>query len=157
MCNFLNICSNQGCVFNPEKFQFGEKKVKFLGFNITNDGVTPTEDFLKNILSFPTPKTITDIRSWYGAVAQISYAFSTAPIMQPFKHLLSTKAPFQWSPDLEAAFQASKEKIVRQCKAGVKSFDPNLPTALATDWSKRAMGFWLCQKHCKCATVKPGC
>ena len=157
VCQFLEKCSSQGCVFNPEKFQFGENTVKFLGFNVNRDSVTPTEDFLQNIRSFPTPKTITDIRSWYGAIAQISYAFSTAPIMQPFRHLLSTKAPFQWSPDLDQAFQASKEEIVRQCLHGVKSFDPNLPTALATDWSKLAMGFWLCQKHCKCQSTKPGC
>ena len=124
VCSFLETCSKQGCVFNPEKFQFGEQKVKFLGFNITKDGVTPTEDFLQNIRSFPIPKTITDIRSWYGAVAQISYAFSTAPIMQPFKHLLSTKTPFQWSPDLEAAFQASKEEIVRQCQMESRALIP---------------------------------
>ena len=157
VCEFLEKCSQQGCVFNPDKFQFGQETVKFLGFEVTKDTVKPTEDFLDNIRSFPSPRTITDIRSWYGAVAQISYAFSTAPAMQPFRHLLSTKSTFQWTPDLETAFQASKEEIIRQCELGVKSFDPNLPTALATDWSKLAVGFWLCQQHCNCQPSKPGC
>ena len=157
VCDFLTKCSSQGCIFNPEKFQFGEQTVQFLGFMVTPDSIRPTDDFLQNILSFPTPQTITDIRSWYGAVAQISYAFATAPEMLPFRHLLSTKAPFQWSPDLEKAFKASKDEIVRQCMTGVRNFDPNLPTALATDWSKLAMGHWLCQKHCECEATKPGC
>ena len=77
--------------------------------------------------------------------------------MAPFRHLLSTKAPFQWSPDLDEAFEASKSEIIRQCMKGVRNFDPNLPTALATDWSKMAMGYWLCQKHCQCDKIKPGC
>ena len=157
VCEFLSTCSSQGCVFNPGKFQFGEQSVKFLGFQVTSDSIRPTDDFLQNIMSFPTPQNITDVRSWYGAVAQISYAFATAPAMQPFKHLLSTKAPFQWSPDLDHAFETSKLEIVRQCVAGVRSFNHSLQTALATDWSKLAMGYWLCQKHCACESTKPGC
>ena len=90
-------------------------------------------------------------------VAQISYTFSQLSLMDPFRHLLSSKVPFCWSPELEEAFQLSKQEIVRQCEAGVKSFDTSLPTCLATDWSKMGMGFWLCQKHCSCPGKTPGC
>ena len=51
-------------------------------------------------------------------------------------------------------------EIIRQCERGVRSFTPYRPTALATDWSKGAIGFWLCQKFCECETgpdPKPGC
>ena len=77
--------------------------------------------------------------------------------MLPFRQLLSTKTPFQWSPELDKAFKESKAEIIRQCQKGVKSFDPKLPTVLATDWSKQAIGLWLCQKHCVCESNKPGC
>ena len=79
--------------------------------------------------------------------------------MLPFRHLLSSKVPFQWSPDLELAFQKSKQEIVRLCEKGIRSFNPALPTALATDWSKYACGLWLCQKHCSCdqTPAQPGC
>ena len=157
VCEFLSKCSNQGCVFNPKKFQFGEETVQFLGFKVTKEGIQPTEDFIENIKTFPTPRSITDCRSWFGMIAQISYTFATASEMQPFRHLLSTKVPFQWSPDLDKAFEASKNEIIRQCATGVRNFDPALPTALATDWSKQAMGYWLCQKHCHCDSTKPGC
>ena len=156
-CDYLTLCSSHGAVFNPDKFQFGEDEVDFLGFTITDKGVKPTNEFIREIMSFPSPQNITDVRSWFGAVAQISFAFATAPSMLPFRHLLSNKVPFSWSADLEAAFIQSKHEIVRQCEAGVRSFDPSRPTALATDWSRVGMGFWLCQKHCDCGTVKPGC
>ena len=83
----------------------------FVGFQITETGIKPTKTFVDNILQFPAPKNITDMRSWFGAVGQINYAFASAPEMGPFRYLLSTKVTFQWSPDLEEAFQKSKQKI----------------------------------------------
>ena len=157
VCDFLSLCSNNGIIFNSSKFQFCEDEVQFVGFDVTNTGIKPTSEFIDGIMSFPTPQNLTDVRSFFGAVAQISYTFATAPVMLPFRHLLSSKTPFSWSPDLEIAFQEAKLEIIRQCEEGVRSFDPNLPTALATDWSRVGMGFWLCQKHCDCEASSPGC
>ena len=154
---FLETCGNNGIILNPKKFKFAESEVDFLGFSITDSGVRPTSEFLSNIMTFPTPTSLTDVRSWYGAVAQVSYSFASSPVMLPFRHLLSSKTPFSWSPDLEAAFIESKKEVVRQCEAGVRSFDPALPTAVATDWCKTGMGVWLTQKRCKCDVVRPGC
>ena len=158
VCSFLEQGAKGGCTFNPDKFQFGEREVNFLGFRITDTGVKPTQAFIESIMSFPTPKCLTDIRSWFGAVNQISYSFASAPVMAPFRHLLSAKVPFQWSQDLQDAFEASKLEIIRQCENGVRSFDPKLPTALATDWAKLGIGWWLTQKHCSCSGDQlPGC
>ena len=156
-CKFLETCGRNGILLNPQKFQLAQNTVEFLGFQVTDTGVQPTQAFTEAIMSFPTPASLTDVRSWFGAVAQVSYAFAQCPVMQPFRHLLSSKTPFSWSPELEAAFQTSKAEVVRQCWEGVRSFDPRLPTALATDWSKTGMGFWLTQKRCVCEGMKPGC
>ena len=160
VCEFLTTGANGGCTFNPQKFQFGEEEVTFLGFLVTAQGVKTTGQFKDSILNFPTPKNITDVRSWFGCVNQVSYAFASAPIMAPFRHLLSSKVPFQWSDELQTAFEASKLEIVAQCEKGVRTFDPQLPTALATDWAKLGIGYWLTQKHCKCPIGDkplPGC
>ena len=158
VCSFLEQGAMGGCTFNPDKFQFGEREVNFLGFRITDTGIKPTSSFTDSIMSFPTPKSLTDIRSWFGAVNQISYSFASAPVMAPFRHLLSSKVPFQWDSELQAAFEASKMEIIQQCEKGVRAFDPNLPTALATDWAKLGIGWWLTQKHCNCpGDALPGC
>ena len=158
VCLFLEQGARGGCTFNPKKFQFGERDVNFLGFRVTDTGIKPTEEFTKSILSFPNPRSLTDIRSWFGAINQISYSFAIAPVMAPFRHLLSSKVPFQWSTELQTAFDASKQEILQQCERGVRTFDPKLPTALATDWAKFGMGYWLTQKHCSCSGDPiPGC
>ena len=158
VCEFLERCNRGGCIFNPSKFQFGSMEVDFLGFRITDTGIKPPSSLMDNILSFPSPQSLTDVRSWFGLVNQISYTFAQASAMLPFRHLLSSKVPFMWSEDLEKAFQESKLEIVRQCEKGVRSFTPHRPTALATDWSRLGMGFWLCQKFCECeGSPRPGC
>ena len=156
-CEFLDLCGKNGVVLSPKKFQFAEETVDFVGFTVTSSGVQPTKEFMASIMDFPTPASLTDVRSWFGAVAQVSYTFATSPVMQPLRHLLSSKAAFSWSPELDAAFQASKVEVAKQCHAGVRSFDPALTTAVATDWCKTAMGVWMTQKHCKCPKAIPGC
>ena len=41
-----------------------------------------------SIYKFPTPKNLTDVRSWVGLLNQVSYAFSMAAMMLPFRELL---------------------------------------------------------------------
>ena len=49
-------------------------------------------------------------------------------------------------------------EIVDLIRNGVKTFEPNCPTCLVTDWSKSGIGFNLTQKHCRCSDpANPGC
>ncbi len=63
-CHWLNICGHNGITLNPEKFQFAEDNVEFAGFEITSDAVKPCRKYTRAITDFPTPKNLTDVRSW---------------------------------------------------------------------------------------------
>ena len=67
--------------------------------------------------------------------------------MELFRQLLSAKT-FFWDSTLEELFEKSKVEIVDLVRDGVKTFEPNRPTCLATDWSKSGIRFNLPQKHC---------
>jgi len=99
---------------------------------------------------FPTPQSLTDIRSWFGLVNQVSYAFSMADTMLPFQELLKPSNSFHWDEKLQQAFQQSKLTIINKIHNGVKILDKTKPMCLATDWSKQGIGYWLFQKHCSC-------
>ena len=154
---WLDICGRHGIILNPEKFVFAADVVEFAGFDITQDSVRPCERYLRAIQDFPAPKNITDVRSWFGVVNQVSYAFSMADRMAPFRELLSPGTPFRWTDKLNDLFEESKFVIVRDIEEGVRIFDPQKPTCLATDWSKTGIGFWLFQKHCTCPKIRPFC
>lgn len=154
---WLDICGRNGITLNPRKFTFGADVVEFAGFEVTPDSVRPCEKYLKAILDFPTPTNVTDVRSWFGLVNQVSYAFSMTEQMLPFRELLKPSVPFVWTDALQCAFDESKAVIASEIEEGVRIFDPSKPTCLATDWSKDGIGFWLLQKHCGCAHVEPFC
>ena len=143
---------------NRDKFVFGKKEVEYLGFQLTENGVEPGEELIKSILNFPRPENISGIRSWFGLVEQVSWAFSKTEVMAPFRKLLSPKSEFVWSQELHDSFEKSKGEILEAVKHGVKTFDTNLPTVLSTDWSKEGIGFCLLQKTCSCSgPISPVC
>lgn len=156
-CKWLETCGNNGIILNPDKFVFAQDTVEFAGFEITPDSVRPCSRYLEAILDFPSPKNITDMRSWFGLVNQVSYAFSMTDRMQAFRQLLKPGTPFYWDDTLERLFQESKAVIISEIEHGVQIFDKNKPTCLATDWSKNGIGFWLFQKHCTCSKTVPFC
>ncbi len=154
----LKLCGDNGIVFNKEKFKFSRESVEFAGFEITPEGYRPASKTIQAIRDFPTPTSITDVKSWLGLVTYVAYTFSQSRLMQPFRSLTEKKQPFYWDSELDKLFKRSKEEIIRLICNGVKSYDLNKSTCLATDWSKHGLGFSLMQKHCRCSgPSNPNC
>ena len=97
------------------------------------------------------------MRSFFGMINQVCYAFSMSKIMEPFRHLLRPGTQFIWSPDLQQSFDAAKEEIVKAVQDGVQHFEVDRHTCLATDWCKSGIGFFLLQKWCDCGPIHPRC
>ena len=155
---YLKTCSDNGIVFNPEKFHFAKKSCEFAGFQITPDGYKPPESILNAIRDFPVPTSITDVRSWFGLINQVSHYFAQAKVMAPFRDLLSGKsAKFYWDDTLNQVFEQSKQQIISSIRDGVCTFQMNRTTCISTDWSKQGIGFTLSQKHCRCEHDTPIC
>ena len=157
--DYIKLCADNGIVFNEEKFVFAEPIVEFAGFEVHPEGFRPPQRIISSIENFPSPRTITDIRSWFGLVNQVAYAFAQADVMQPFRELLaSKKRSFYWDETLEQLFEQSKQRIIQCVKEGVQTFEVDRHTCLSTDWSKIGIGYALFQKHCDCvAPVNPNC
>ena len=154
---WLDTCGHNGVILNAHKFNFGRREVDFAGFEITMNSIRPTAEFFTSIQNFPTPKTIVDLRAWCGLINHAAYAFASAPHMQPFRELLKPKTTFTWTTTLDELFESSKQAIIKEIEEGVRIFEKNRPTCLATDWSKSGIGFWLTQKHCSCSSATPFC
>lgn len=153
---WLDMCGRHGITLNADKFVFAQQTVEFAGFEITPEAVRPCRAFLGSIAEFPTPKNLTDVRAWFGVINHVSYAFSMADVMLPFRELLKP-GKFEWTEKHAALFEESKRIIIQEVTTGVQIFDRNRPTVLATDWSRTGIGFWLLQKHCTCESRSPLC
>ena len=155
--DLLTRLGRAGIVLNPDKFQFAQRDVEFAGFRIAETSITPMSKYLDAIRGFPTPKSTTDIRSWFGLVNQVANYAQLRDVMAPFKSFLSPKQTFFWSEELELAFNRSKELILSAIREGVEIFDLSKRTCLRPDWSCRGIGYFLLQQHCSCPSGVPGC
>ena len=155
--DYLIRVGKNGVILNPKKFQFCQSTVEFAGFQITETDVKPLPKYLDAIRDFPRPTNISEIRSWFGLVNQVSHYAKLTDLMEPFKPLLSPKTRFAWNDELEKAFQESKLEIVKAIQEGVRIFEPSRTTVLSPDWSKTGIGYFLYQKYCKCASVTTNC
>ena len=154
---FLSTVGSAGIVLHPDKFQFCERTVNFAGFRISENSIEPLPKYLDAIKSFPTPKGITDVRSWFGLLNQVSNYGQLRDAIAPFRKFLSPKNKFYWDEELDDAFNKSKAVIVDAIREGVRIFDITKLTCLRTDWSKRGLGYFLLQKHCSCESNLPNC
>lgn len=71
-----------GIVLNEEKFQFAQITVYFAGFEITGTRIRPLEKFLNAIRDFPGPTRLTDARSWFSLVNQVTHYDQLTDIME---------------------------------------------------------------------------
>jgi hypothetical protein len=156
-CRYLSLTATNGYIMNLKKFIFCQCELEYVGFWLKEDGIRPTEDMLKAIRDFPRPTDISGIRSFFGLVEQVAWAFSKTDAMSPFRPLLSPKTMFVWTDALQVAFLKARLKIVDLCAAGVKSFDKSRTTCLNTDWSETGISFNILQKTCKCVKIDIRC
>ena len=155
--DYLSLCASNGMVANVKKFQFCQDTVEFAGLSITPSGVVPSEKILCAICNFPSPKDLSDARSWFGLVNQVAWAYTTSPMMAPLRDLIKPNHKFYWDNTLEQVFQDSKNTLINLVIEGVKSFDITKRTCLQTDWSKDGLGYLLLQKYCTCVEDSPVC
>ena len=159
-CSFLSLCSQNGIVFNQKKFQFCRDEVEFAGFMISSDSVRPSEKILESIRDFPVPKTISNVRGWFGLVNQVAPFFANRPVMEPFRELLKPSAAgkaIYWDENLTKLFEESKIVIISAIREGIKCFRAGDVTCLMPDFCKTGIGFLLTQKRCRCEKISPYC
>ena len=136
ICSMLSHCMKNGMVFSPEKFMFAMETVEFAGFEITMEGIRPTDKYIEAVRNFPTPTNISEVRSWFGLINQMAYSFVKTEHMAPFRHLLSQYRPFVWDETMETTFRKCKERIIELIVKIVASFDVDLVTCISPDYRK---------------------
>ena len=154
--DYLHLCGRNGVTLNPGKFKFCRREVEFVFYFLSWDDFRPTSDRLSAIRNFPMPEqpSITDIRSWFGVVNQLSPFLAVSPLMEPFRDLLKPGASKKvyWDQNLQRIFIQTTEAICKMAAEGLAYFDQSRPTAVVTDWSRTGIGFVILQQHCTCTS-----
>ena len=92
--DYLILMGQLGVILNPDKFRFSRRTVDFAGFRVSETTVEPLPKYLDAIRDFPTPTSVTDIRSWFGLVNQVSHYSQLRDLMSPFRQFRSSNTTF---------------------------------------------------------------
>ena len=128
----------------------GQREVKYMGLMVGDWGIKPTSKMMETITEFQRPRDLTGVRSFFGLVEQVAWAFAKRGERAPFRELLKSSKPFLWTPELQGAFEAAKAVIAHQVAEGMESFEVGRNTAMLTDWSKVGIALAIVHQHCKC-------
>ena len=95
-----------------EKCIFCTERVSFLGYVVTPQGIEVDSSKIDAIREWPTPTTVTQIRSFLG-LAGFYHRFvrDFSSIVAPLHELTKKGAPFAWGDSQEVAFNTFKDKL----------------------------------------------
>jgi hypothetical protein len=130
---------------NTSKIVFAQPAVTFGGYVVDADGFRPDPELTRAIREFPTPGSITDVRSFFGLCQQVgNFSDQLAAALDPLSPLLKTGYTWEWTTQHEEAFTAARTLL--STVRDLAFYDPKRPTSLHVDASRlNGLGFLLKQ------------
>ncbi|XP_037931255.1 uncharacterized protein LOC119666053 [Teleopsis dalmanni] len=142
----LFVAENHGLLIKWEKCAFLRKSVEFLGHLVEHGEIRPSEEKIRAVKKFPTPKNLHGVMSFLGLTGFFrKFIKGYALVAKPLTDLTKKHESFVWGEIQNNAFVLLKESLC--CDPVLKLFNPTLPTQLHTDASKEGYGAVLLQKH----------
>lgn len=128
------------------KCSFNQSSVSFLGYVISDEGVTMCPSKVESIKEWPIPNSVTAVQSFLGFCnfyRRFIPHFST--VAQPLTELTKKSKVFTWSPSCQAAFEKLKEAASSEAVV-LPHPDFDKPFILETDASDFGIGAVLLQE-----------
>ena len=108
----LQRLKEAGLRLNLAKCLFLKPSIEYLGHVIDQEGLHPTKDKVRAIKEAPTPKNLTELRSFLGLVNYYAkFLPNLSTKLAPLYVLLNKKQKWAWSTAQEQAFQIAKDAL----------------------------------------------
>jgi hypothetical protein len=126
------------------KCDFFKKKIHYLGHVLSKEGVAVDPDKISSIMEWPTPKDVSDIRSFIGLVGYYRrFIKGFSMIGCPITTLQKKGKKFPWTQQCEERFQTLKHLLTHAPM--LKIADPEVDFLVCTDACKEGLGGVLMQ------------
>lgn len=137
--------SAAGLTISIDKSRFCMRSLKYLGYVVSEQGISPDVEKVASIANYPTPKNVKDVRRLLGVVGWYrrfipQFATVTAPLTEMLK---KSKTKFIWSDDSQSAFE--KVKCILTSSPILANPDYARPFIIQTDASNYGVGAVLLQ------------
>ncbi|KAG1136977.1 hypothetical protein G6F38_011651 [Rhizopus arrhizus] len=120
---------------NKEKCAFGLKSVEFLGFIVSDKGISANPEKIAPILALSAPTNLKEVERFLGVCGVYQKFISNFQVVaEPLRRLKKKDTPFVWTEEQQNSFETLKKKLAE------------LPTLIQPDFNKPF------ELHCDAAT-----
>ena len=135
----LQHLGDENLRINLPKCHFGKLEIDWLGYHISQEGISHLESKTAAILALEAPKTLKKLRSFLGSVHYIGNIIpNLAQISHPLRPLLRKSSKFIWTTEHENCFQEIKTPIANA--TAFSHYNPQLETRVKCDASRSGLG-----------------
>ena len=129
---------------HPAKCKFACTTVPYLGYTISESGLSVNSDKVKAVLEYPVPQTVTEVRSFLGLSNYYSrFIPDYSSLAAPLHALTAKKQKYMWDASCQTAFEKIKQALVDPPILSLPG--PRSKPIIYTDASDVAIGFILGQ------------
>ncbi|GBG66832.1 hypothetical protein CBR_g70710 [Chara braunii] len=129
---------------NAEKCEWAKTQLLYLGHVLDGDGIKPEDSKIAAIRDWPTPRTLTELRSFLGLANYYrKFVRNFSTIAAPLRRLLKKEAIWEWDRDCTSALKKLKRALIEY--PVLKVADPSLPFVVTTDACQYGIGVVLQQ------------
>ena len=122
-----------------EKCEFAKEKLKFLGHEISKEGIQSDPDKIVKIQEFKRPGTVKEVRQFLGLTSYYRrFINNFSKIARPINSLLNKDIGFEWKEEQEKAFEELKKRLMETPVLQYPDF--NRSFIICTDASEKGLG-----------------
>ena len=108
----LSRLGQAGLKLKPSKCNLVKSEVCYLGHVVSAKGIKPDPDKIDRIHQWPTPKTVSDVRSFIGLCSYYRrFIRGFSSIASPLTRLMEKSRTFEWDSECQSAFDELKLAI----------------------------------------------
>ena len=145
--------SHAGLKLKPTKCKLVQRRVEFLGYVVSTEGISADKAKVTAITCFPRPTGLRALRAFLGLTSYYRrFVPCFSAVAQPLYALTRKDVPFQWSEGCETAFVQLKTLLTKSPVLAYPQFGK--PFLLETDASGVGLGAVLSQEQPD-GTIRP--
>lgn len=142
----LSRLEEHGLTINKAKCEFGQTMVRFMGHQLSENGILPTNDKVSAIQNFRRPQTASEMRSFLGLVNYVGkFIPNLSNLTAPLRSMIIKSVKFHWSREAKRSF--NDVKLALSNPNHLTFYNPNYKTILITDASDNGLGAVLMQSN----------
>ncbi|EYC05726.1 hypothetical protein Y032_0080g1333 [Ancylostoma ceylanicum] len=135
----------------PQKCDFIQESVSFLGHYIDKEGVKTDKEKVRKIVEYPIPKNVAELRTFLGMASYYrKFIAGFSKMAKGLYNLISPKTKWTWTEEENKKFEALKTALVNApvlAQPDISAAEKgDRPFIIYTDASGEGLGAVLCQE-----------